>query len=175
MADTDIGAVLWAVVIQAAPLVLVAIVAFLFGRWVEKKDRTGEEDKHRIYEPLYAQLQKLLSSEGSARKGFRLSTPDIEVLDDIVNHGLFVPTRHTRLRADVERLHALTSAYMQRAWDFNVAANAAFNVESEKTKLDDVKADSALYNAVVGLSQEAFVKRVDDIVRAKPGSSADGN
>jgi hypothetical protein len=170
----DVVAILSAIAIQAAPLVIVAIIAFLFGRWVEKRDRTEEEDRRRVYEPLHAQVRKLVLSEDSAKRGFSLSTPDTEVLDGIVNHGAFVQPRHRRLKADVERLRALVSAYKQRAWDFNMAANAAFKVEGEKVKLDDIKSDSALYNAVVGLSQEAFVKRVDEIVRGKPGSSADG-
>ncbi len=162
---TDILAVVWAILVTAAPLVLVAIVAFVLGRWYEKKDRRAEDDRDRIYEPLYAQVLKLVSSEESAKMGFGLNTPDTLVLDDIVSHGLLVPPRHGALKEDMEKLKALTLTYNSRAMAFSVAMNEALVAEGERHRLDALKSDSALSNAVAGLSKEAFVKRIDEILR----------
>ena len=175
MADaTDILALVWAILVAAAPLVLVGIVAFVLGRWYQKKDRSAEDDRVRIYEPLYAQVLKLVTSEDSANRGFSLNTPDILVLDDIVSHGLLVPPRHGALKQDFEKLRAKTLAYNNRHFDFNVVASKAFAIEGEKSHLDDVKSDSALFNAAVGLNREAFVKRIDEILHGKPDESVNG-
>jgi len=168
----DATDVLWSILIAAAPLVLVGIVAFVLGRWSQRKDRREEEDRARIYEPLYAQALKLVTSEDSAKSGSSVSTPDILTLEDIVSHGLLVPSRHRALKQDVDKLKVLTLTYNNRRFEYNVASSKAFATEGEKSHLDDLKSDIALYNAVQGLSQEAFVKRYEEIVHGKPDRKA---
>ncbi len=144
---------------------LISLFVGLFvGRRLERRDRSRQDDKTRINEPLYAELQKLISSEDSAKKGFLLNTPDTQVLDGIVDNGLLVPSRHRWLKEDVEKLRILTLSYRNRSFDFNVAANHALETQARKANLDDVKSDTALYNAVAGLGQEAFVSRYKEIL-----------
>ncbi len=170
---TDATDVLWSILIAAAPLVLVGIVAFVLGRWSQRKDRREEEDKARIYEPPYAQVLKLVTSEDSAKRGFSLNTPDILVLEGIVSHGLLVPPRHRALKQHVEKFKALTLTYNNRRFEFNIASGKAFAIEGEKRHSDPLKSDSALSNAVVGLSQEAFVKRYEEILHGTHKSRQD--
>ena len=164
---------LLAILAPTAVGLILFFVGFFIGRRQERRDRWRQDDKTRIYETLYGEVRKLVLSEDSAKRGFVLNTPDTQVLDDIVSHGLLVPPRHHALREDVERLSELASVYRQRSFDDNVAANKAFAIEGDKAHLDSVKSDTALFNAVVGLSQEAFIKRYQEILQGKPEARPD--
>ena len=159
-----------------APVITGLVLFFIglvVGRRLERKDRWRDDDKARIYEALYAEVSKLLLSEDSAKRGFSLNPPDTQVLEDILHHGLLVPPRHRWLKQDVEKLSALASTYNQRSFDFNVAANKAFQGAADATSVDAIKSDSALDNALRAMDKDAGKLRFDQIMRGSAGKKMD--
>jgi hypothetical protein len=143
-------------------------VGLFFGRKLERADRARQDDQARIYEPLYAQVRKLMSSEDPAKKGFALSIPDTQVIDDIVSHGLLVPNRHRRLKEDVERLADLALKCNRANFTFNVALTKAIEMTVDSDRIDqqfidDAKSDTALNNAVRSSDKESGVARLEKL------------
>src|SRR6267143_2327552 len=154
-----------------APIVsgLVLFFAGLFvGRKLERKERSRQDDQTRIYEPLYAQVLKLISSEDSAKRGFMLNTPDTQVIDEIAGHGLFVPDRHRKLREDVLKLADLELKCNRTNFAFNVALTEAIETNVppqflDPQRIDSMKSDTALNNALLSNDQAAGAARLEEI------------
>ncbi len=167
MADsTDL--LLTAIVAPIISGLVLFFVGLFFGRRLERADRARQDDQARIYEPLYAQVSKLVSSQDSAKKGFALNTPDTQVIDDIVSHGLLVPNRHRRLKEDVVRLADLALKCNRANFTFNVALTNAIetNVDPDRIDqqfIDDAKSDTALNNAVRSSDKESGVARLEKL------------
>jgi len=162
MPDASTDLLLTAVVAPTVSGLVLFFIGLFVGRRLERKDRWRADDRTRIYEPLYAQIRKLLLSEAGGQKGFSLNTPDTEVIDGIMSLGLLVPLRHRFLKPDLEKLSSLTTGYQQASWDFNIAANKALDRVSSHNV--DLKSDTVLFNAVLTSNTDAGSKRVEELL-----------